>query len=78
MNANLHGVRVPDSVVRRLDRAGDARSEGSRICVELLEELRTIEGVAGAHLMAPHGERAVAEALAESGLRRARAPDGTG
>lgn len=69
MNANLHGVRIPDSVVRRLDRAGDARAEGIRICVELLEELREIEGVAGAHLMAPHGERAIAEAIAESGLR---------
>ena len=78
MNANLHGVRVPDSVVRRLERAGDARAEGIRICVELLEELRTIEGVAGAHLMAPRGERAIAEAIAESGLRRACSPDGTG
>ena len=69
MSANLHGVHIPDSVVRRLDRAGDARAGGIRICVELLEALRGIEGVAGAHLMAPHGGRAIAEAVAGSGLR---------
>ena len=69
MNANLHGVHIPDSVVRRLDRAGDARAGGIRICVELLEARRGIEEVAGAHLMAPHGERAITEAIAGSGLR---------
>ena len=38
--------------------------------IELIEELRGIEGVAGAHLMAPRGEQAIAEVIAQSGLRR--------
>ena len=69
MNENLFGVHIPDAVIARLDGAGDPQDEGIRICVELIEELRGIEGVAGAHLMAPHGEQACAEAIARSGLR---------
>ncbi len=69
MNENLFGVHIPDDVIARLDGASDPRAEGIRICVELLQELREIDGVAGAHLMAPHGEQACAEAIAESGLR---------
>ena len=69
MNENLFGVHIPDEVIARLDGAGDPQDEGIRICVELIEELQGIEGVAGAHLMAPHGEQACAEAIARSGLR---------
>ena len=69
MNENLYGVNIPDAVIARLDGAGDPRAEGIRICVELIEELQGIEGVAGAHLMAPRGERAIAEVIAESGIR---------
>ena len=69
MNENLFGVHIPDEVITRLDGAGDPQDEGIRICVELIEELRGIEGVAGAHLMAPHGEQACGEAIARSGLR---------
>ena len=69
MNENLYGVNIPDAVIARLDGASDPRAEGIRICVELIEELQGIEGVAGAHLMAPRGERAIAEVIAESGIR---------
>ena len=70
MNENLFGVHIPDAVIARLDGAKDPQAEGIRICVELIEELRGIEGVAGAHLMAPRGEQAIAEVIAQSGLRR--------
>ena len=40
--------------------------------MELLQELAEIEGVAGAHMMAPHQEPAIAEAIAESGLLQKR------
>ena len=69
MNENLFGVHIPDAVIARLDGAGDSQAEGIRICVELIEELQGIDGVAGAHLMAPHGEQSCAEAIARSGLR---------
>ena len=38
--------------------------EGQRICVELIEELATIPGVAGVHIMAPGNEAAVPEVIA--------------
>jgi methylenetetrahydrofolate reductase (NADPH) len=72
MNENLYGVHIPDAIVARLDKAGDQRAEGKRICVELLQELAEIEDVAGAHLMAPRQEQAIAEAIAESGLLKKR------
>lgn len=55
MNDNLFGVHVPDAVIARLENAGDPELEGRRICVELIEGMRAIPGVAGAHIMAPGG-----------------------
>ena len=69
MNENLFGVHIPDAVIARLDGASDPQAEGIRLCGELIEELQGIDGVAGAHLMAPHGEQSCAEAIAQSGLR---------
>ena len=72
MNENLFGVHIPEAIVSRLDKSGDQRAEGRRICVELLRELAEVDGVAGAHLMAPRQEQAIAEAIAESGLLQKR------
>ena len=68
MNENLFGVHIPDPLIARLEKAQDQRAEGRRICVELVQELSEIDGVAGAHLMAPKQEQACAEVIAESGL----------
>lgn len=68
MNDNLFGVSVPAPIVERLERAGDPRAESIRICVELMQEIAEIPGVAGAHLMAPRAEEAIAEAIVASGL----------
>jgi methylenetetrahydrofolate reductase (NADPH) len=64
MRTRLFGTIIPDAIVERLDRAGDPRREGLRICVELLHELAAIPGVAGAHIMAPQNPAAIAEAIA--------------
>ena len=65
MNEKLFGVQVPEALIARLEGAADQAAEGRRICVELIEELRTIEGVAGAHIMAPRqGAAAIAEVIA--------------
>jgi len=73
MVANLRGTHIPEPLIDRLERAPDPRAEGRRICVELLQELAEMAGVAGAHLMAPRGEATIAEAIAESGLLARRA-----
>ena len=56
MNENLYGVTVPEAVIARIEGAGDGaaqKQEGIRICAELLNQYRDLEGVAGVHIMAP-------------------------
>jgi methylenetetrahydrofolate reductase (NADPH) len=65
MNDNLFGVHVPDATIERLDAADDQTAEGRAICIELIQGLQQIPGVAGAHLMAPaQGPDAIAKVLA--------------
>jgi methylenetetrahydrofolate reductase (NADPH) len=44
------------------------KSEGIRICIELIQKLRKIEGVAGVHIMAIEWEEAVREIVTGAGL----------
>jgi methylenetetrahydrofolate reductase (NADPH) len=67
MNDNLYGVSVPEALIARLEGAGDRNAqkrEGIRICTELLERYRALEGIAGVHIMAPGaGTKAIAAVL---------------
>ena len=64
MNENLFGVHVPDATIDRLEAAEDQRAEGRAICAELIQGLKKIPGVAGAHMMAPaQGPDAIAKVL---------------
>jgi methylenetetrahydrofolate reductase (NADPH) len=72
MNENLFGVHVPDEIIKRLEAADDQKAEGRAICAELLQGFSEIEGCAGAHLMAPHGEASCAQVIQESGLLELR------
>ncbi len=69
MRENLFGVSIPDHVIERLDRAQDQAAEGRRICCELIQGMRGIQGVAGAHLMSPVGIKSIALTLQELGGR---------
>jgi len=72
MDANLYGVSVPGAVIDRLAGAADEAAEGQRICLEMLQELQAIPGVAGAHIMAPGSEARAAAVIAESGVLEMR------
>jgi methylenetetrahydrofolate reductase (NADPH) len=64
MNENLFGVTVPETIIARLEAAADQAAEGRRVCAELIQGLREIKGVAGAHVMAPaQGTDAIAAVL---------------
>ena len=39
--------------MQRLEGAADPKTEGKKICIELLQQLAETPGVAGAHVMAP-------------------------
>jgi methylenetetrahydrofolate reductase (NADPH) len=66
MKENLFGTIIPDGYIERLEKAADPAAEGRRIAIELIEELATIPGVAGVHIMAPANEAAVPEVIAEA------------
>ncbi|MEO7404482.1 MAG: methylenetetrahydrofolate reductase, partial [Burkholderiales bacterium] len=68
MKEKLYGTIIPDAFVDRLDAAADPKAEGKKICVEILRELATIPGIAGAHIMAPQFHSAIAEVVTESGV----------
>jgi methylenetetrahydrofolate reductase (NADPH) len=55
----LFGAIIPDTIVERLARAADPAAEGSRICLELVQQLAEIPHVAGCHIMAPGHDDAV-------------------
>jgi methylenetetrahydrofolate reductase (NADPH) len=46
-----------------MEKATDPAREGLRICVELIEELATIPGIAGVHIMAPGNDAAIPEVI---------------
>ncbi len=63
MKSHLYGTIIADEYIARLEKAADAAREGIAICVELIEELSTIPGVAGVHIMAPGNDAAIAEVI---------------
>jgi methylenetetrahydrofolate reductase (NADPH) len=63
MKSHLYGTIIPDAFVARMEKAADPAREGVNICVELIEELATIPGVAGAHIMAPGNDAAIPDVI---------------
>jgi methylenetetrahydrofolate reductase (NADPH) len=81
MRDNVPGMRVPDAVVERMEGAVAGidkedkaarreawRAEGIKICIEQIEELRQIEGIAGIHIMAIEWEAAICPIVEGAGL----------
>ena len=70
MRRRVPGVVIPDEIVDRLRKtpAEKKREEGKRICIEIIQQVREIEGVAGVHVMAYRQEELVAEIIEEAGL----------
>jgi methylenetetrahydrofolate reductase (NADPH) len=70
LRTRVPGVYVPDSIVNRLRATPKERQreEGKRICIEIIQQVREIPGVAGVHVMAYRQEGLVAEIIEEAGL----------
>jgi methylenetetrahydrofolate reductase (NADPH) len=68
MQDKLFGTQISEEIMSRLAQAPDARQEGKRICIELLQQLAETPGIAGAHVMAPQNPRAIPEVIAASGV----------
>lgn len=70
MRSKVPGVHIPDEIVERLRQApkDKKRAVGKRICVEIIQQVKEIPGVAGVHVMAYRQEELVAEIIEEAGL----------
>lgn len=68
------GVHIPDEVITRLKGAQKQKAEGIKLCIDLIQEIKEIEGVAGAHIMAYRQEESVAEIVDRSGVLAGRVP----
>jgi len=71
MRDRVPGMDVPEEVVQRMAgvERNEARKEGIKICVETIQELREMEGIAGIHIMALEWEEAVGEIVETAGLK---------
>jgi len=63
LNEKYRGMNIPDAVVERLSRASDSRREGLAIAVEMIDQVRTLDGVRGFHVWARGREEAIPELL---------------
>ncbi len=68
MKKFVPGMEVTDEVIQRLQDAKDKQEEGIQICVDIINQIKEIEGVAGAHIMAIEWEEAVPEIVSRAGL----------
>ena len=68
MRDYVSGVSVPDEIVTRMEQANNAKEEGARIAIEIIEQLEEIPGVHGVHIMAVGWEDIVPEIVERAGL----------
>ena len=68
MKSSVPGMEVTDEVIARMQGAKDKEEEGINICVDIINQVRAIKGVAGVHIMAIEWESAVPEIVKRAGL----------
>jgi len=63
MNANLFGINIPDDIINRIEKSKNEKAEGVKICIELIQKYKLIEGVSGIHLMGYKQEEEIASVI---------------
>lgn len=71
---HVPGVHIPDGIIRRLKGTKDQSQEGVNICVEMIQQIREIDGAHGIHIMAFRQEHRVGEIVEQSGVLGDRVP----
>ena len=74
MRTHVPGLHIPDGIIARLKGAADAAREGRNLCIELIQEIRSVPGVSGVHVMAYRQEDTVPEIIDRSGVLGGRVP----
>ena len=68
MRDNVSGLSVPDEIVTRMEKSKDVKGEGVKIALEIIEQLKKIDGVHGIHIMAVAWEDIVPVIVEKAGL----------
>jgi methylenetetrahydrofolate reductase (NADH) len=70
MKTRVPGMDVPDNIVARLQGVAkdQVSKEGIKLCIDIINQVREIEGVAGIHLMAIEWEETVPAIVEAAGL----------
>jgi methylenetetrahydrofolate reductase (NADPH) len=70
MKNKVAGMDVPDEIIKRMEGVPqeNQREEGIKICVETIQQLKTMPGVKGVHIMAIEWEEVVGEIAEKAGL----------
>ena len=63
MNKNLFGINIPEEIINRIEQSNDESLEGRKICIELVEKYKSIEGISGVHLMGYKQEQEIASVI---------------
>jgi len=70
MKTKVPGMDIPDSIIERLRGVPKEQvsKEGIKLCIDIINQVRQIKGVAGIHLMAIEWEETVPEIVEAAGL----------
>ena len=68
MRDYVSGVSVPDEIITRMEQAENAKEEGLRIILEIIEQVKEIPGIHGIHVMAVGWEDIVPQLVEQAGL----------
>jgi methylenetetrahydrofolate reductase (NADPH) len=74
MRTHVPGLHIPDEVIARMAGASDAAREGRQVCIDIIQEIRSLPGVSGIHLMAYRQENSIPEIVDRSGVLCGRIP----
>lgn len=70
MATKVAGMTIPENILKRMEGVSKekAAGEGIKICLETIQQLHEIKGLAGVHLMAIEWEEKVPEIIKAAGL----------
>lgn len=68
MKESVAGMDVPDWIISRMEQTADPQQEGVDIAVELINQVKDIEGVRGVHLMPVGWEKITPVIIEKAGL----------
>jgi len=66
--ATVPGMDIPKNLIERMQNAEDKQAEGLAIALDLIRDIRKIDGISGLHIMAIYWEEIVPEMLEKAGF----------